>query len=62
MNQKTVKFLRQYASHSGSNIKELKTWWKGLSWTEKTAERKRMADEMGADAPVEEAEATEAAE
>ena len=59
MNQKTVKFLRQYASHSGSNIKELKNWWKDLSWVEKTAERKRMAEEMGDNEVVEETEAAE---
>ena len=49
MNKTASKLLHKYAAHSDTDVRKLKKWWNTLNWQEKTAERIRMEEEMGAE-------------
>ena len=47
MNRTAAKLLNTYATTTGRSHREVKRWWKSLSWQERTAERKRIEEELG---------------
>jgi hypothetical protein len=42
MNLRTAKLLKKSATAEGKNPSEIKRWWLGLNWRERTVERKRL--------------------
>ncbi len=47
MNRTASKLLTSYATATDRNRKDVKRWWKSLSWQERTLERKRIEQELG---------------
>mgnify|MGYP005726207709 CR=1 FL=1 len=59
MNKTVSKLLSKYATISDQSVRDLKKWWNTLDWREKTAEKKRILEELGLSESEEEVETVE---